>query len=427
MTLTHPKYRPRLIDDELKAYLDIFGAVCIEGPKWCGKTWTALNQANSALFIGDRSNNFQNKKIAENSTEVALAGDRPRLLDEWQEVPSLWDAVRFDVDMAEERGRFILTGSSTPNRKGVLHSGAGRIGTLRMHTMSLFESGDSSGKVSLRGLFDSVFAPCETGEASLKHLIDLTVRGGWPSCMEQGAESANVLLRSYLNAVVDADVSSIDGIRRDSRKMRMLIKSIARNESTVASRETLRRDMMEYDKEGISHVTAAEYMDVLRRLFILEEQPAFNPNLRSSVNVGKSPKLHLADPALSIAALEATPEKLLNDLRTYGLMFEAMCERDLRVYAQSNRGKLSHYRDSAGREIDAIVEMPDGRWGAFEIKLGTNEIDGAATKLIKMKDIIESEPNVKPPAVLGVICGLSSYAYRRDDGVYVIPILALRD
>jgi len=426
MPLTKDGYRKRIIDDQIINNLRIFGAICIEGPKWCGKTWTALNHANSACFIASPENNFQYRTMARLSPDLVLKGEMPRLLDEWQEVASLWDAVRFAVDQKPERGQFILTGSATPNRKGILHSGTGRITKIRMRPMSLFESEDSEGSISLMSLFTESLKPVRTGRVSLDQLIGLTVRGGWPGSIGIEVKSAVELPKAYLRNVIEEDVSGIDGVKRDTRKMQLLLRSLARNESTFVSNRTLTRDMLDQEGETIDVDTVAEYINILNRLFILEDQCAFNPNLRSSIRVGKSPKRHFVDPSLAIAALGATHERILNDLHTYGFMFEAMCVRDLRIYAESFGAKLFHYRDDAGREIDAVIELPDGRWGAFEIKLGTDNIDKAAKDLRAIAATMQADPHAKAPEILCVICGLSDFAYTREDGVMVVPITALK-
>ena len=399
------------------------GAVCIEGPKWCGKTWTALNHANSTFDLSDPTRNFQNKTLAETEVESALRGDSPHHIDEWQEVPRIWDAVRTEVDKGHQKGRFILTGSSTPERKGVMHSGTGRIGTIRMHTMSLLESRDSSGVASISSLFRQDMKTVTVKDVDLRQLIDLTVRGGWPEALTMSVDGAMLLLRSYLNSIRDEDFTKIDGVSRDGDKIRRCINSLSRNESTVVSNKTIIRDIKEYDDDVIDDDTLSDYLKILKRMFITEDQFAFNPGLRSSYRVGKSPKRHLADPSLSIAAIEATPESLFDDLETYGFMFESMCERDLRIYAQCLRGRVGHYRDGRGNEIDAIIELANGHWGAFEIKLGMNQVDEAAEKLLKMNE--KFQDSRRPPDFLCVLVGLSSYAYRREDGVYVVPITAL--
>ncbi|MBO5178062.1 MAG: ATP-binding protein [Lachnospiraceae bacterium] len=422
--LTPKNYKERLIDNKIAEYMNSFGAVCVEGPKWCGKTWTSLNHAKSVSYIGSPVNNFQNRVMAELSPELVLQGELPRLIDEWQEVPAIWDAVRFEVDKEPGKGKYILTSSSTPKRKGILHSGAGRIGRIRMKTMSLYETGDSSGSISLMGLFEEKLQPVVTGDVKLEDLIYFVVRGGWPGNLGIDISLAKNLPVEYLKAVVEDDMYSTDGIKRDSRKVRSLLHSLGRNESTIVSNSTLRKDMAAYDETEIDSNTIAEYLDVFNRLFLLEEQPAFAPNLRSSRRVLKSPKRHFTDVSLAVAALEATPEMLLGDLHTFGFLFEALCEHDLCLYAEANGGQLFHYRDEKDNEIDAVIELPDGRWGAFEIKLGANQIDAAAKDLLKMKEIMVKEGTA--PVVLCVVCGMTNMAYTREDGVLVVPITALR-
>ncbi len=418
-------YRPRLIDGRVEEYLSAFGAVCIEGPKWCGKTWTSSYHCASEVYIGDPANNFQNRQLAELSPDLVLDGEAPRLIDEWQEVPPLWDAVRYRVDKTGRKGQFILTGSATPNHKGILHSGAGRIARLRMRPMSLFESGDSSGAVSLEALCRGELAPAATGEVELRRLIGLIIRGGWPGSLGLAPEQAALLPAAYLNAVIDDDVYRMDGIKRDSAKMRLLLRSLARNESTTATNKTLVRDIRAVDEEDIDPATVAAYLDIFRRFFITDDLPPFSAGIRSSVRVKQAEKRHFADPSLACALLRATPEVLLGDLETLGFLFEALCERDLRIYAEAFGAGLYHYQDYRNQEIDAVVELPDGSWSAFEIKLGANQIDGAATKLLEIRRRFEADPKGRPPAALCVICGLSSAAYRRPDGVFVVPITAL--
>ena len=420
------EYRPRIIDRQVDEYLSAFGAVCIEGPKWCGKTWTSAFHSKSEIYIGDPAGNFQNRQLAELSPELVLEGDTPRLIDEWQEVPPLWDAVRYKVDQTHQKGQFILTGSATPNHKGILHSGAGRIGRLRMRPMSLYESGDSSGKVSLHDLCHGELNPAMTGEVSLKKLIDLIIRGGWPGSIGLSAEQASLLPIEYLNAVIDDDVYRIDGIKRDTTKIRLLLRSLARNESTTVTNKTLVRDIKTIDDEDIDSDTVSSYLDIFKRLFLTDNQPPFSIGIRSSVRIKQAEKRHFSDPSLACALLRATPESLLNDLETLGFMFEALCERDLKIYAESFGANLYHYQDYRNQEIDAIIELPEGNWCAFEIKLGASQIDAAAANLLTIKKQFEEDPKGKPPAVLCVICGMSNAAYRRPDGVFVVPITALK-
>ena len=419
-------YRPRLIDRQVCEYLSTFGAVCIEGPKWCGKTWTASFHAKSEIYIGNPANNFQNRQLAELSPALVLEGEPPRLIDEWQEVPPLWDAVRYHVDQSGKKGQFILTGSATPNHKGILHSGAGRIAKLRMRPMSLYESGDSCGKVSLEKLCHGELDAALTGEVDLKNLIELIIRGGWPGSIGLPIERAALLPTEYLNAVVDDDVYRIDGVKRDTSKMRLLLRSLARNESATVTNKTLKNDVKSMDDEDIDANTVASYLDIFKRLFITDNQPPFSANIRSSVRLKQAEKRHFADPSLACALLKATPSGLLGDLETLGFLFEALCERDLRIYAESFGASLYHYQDYKNQEIDAVIELPDGQWSAFEIKLGANQIDTAAASLLEIKRQIEEEPKGKPPVALCVLCGMSNATYQRPDGVYVVPITALR-
>ena len=420
------QYRPRVIDKTVEQYLATFGAVCIEGPKWCGKTWTSSFHCNSEIMIGDPTNNFQNRSLAEISPELVLNGETPRLIDEWQEVPSLWDAVRHIVDQRAQKGQFILTGSATPARKGILHSGAGRIGKLRMRPMSLFESGDSTGSVSLQELCFGKMKPAMTGEVELIKLAKLIIRGGWPANINTSDENASLLPDNYLNAVLDDDLFRIDGVKRDAGKMRLLLRSLARNESTTATNRTLKNDIREVDDADIDINTVTSYLDIFERLFLTDNQPPFALNIRSKARIKKAKKRHLADPSLACALLKATPEKLIGDLATFGFMFEALCERDLKIYAETFGANLYHYQDYANREFDAVIELADGKWCAFEIKLGANRIDEAAANLIKIRDTITEGGGVTP-SVLCVICGMSNAAYQRPDGVFVVPVTALKN
>ena len=425
--MDNDKYRPRLVDSKIEEYLKTFGAVCVEGAKWCGKTWTSAYHSSSQIMIGSPENNFQNRKLAELSPSLVLEGEVPRLIDEWQEVPPLWDAVRYEVDKRAEKGQFILTGSATPNHKGIMHSGAGRIAKLRMRPMSLYESGDSSGAVSLTDIFNGTVKPAMTGEVDVRKLFELIVRGGWPGNLDVPIQQAILLPGEYLNAVIDDDVFRIDGIKRDTKKMRLLLRSLARNESTTATNKKLKNDIREIDDEDINIDTVAEYLDIFSRLFITDNQPPFASNIRSSVRVKQAEKRHFADPSLACSVLGITPERMLGDLETAGFMFEALCERDLRIYAEADDAALYHYQDYAGKEIDAVVEFRNGEWIAFEIKLGANQIDAAAENLISIRDSIAEEKSGKPPKAMCVLCGMSNAVYQRTDGVYVVPITALKN
>lgn len=420
-------YKPRIVDNTIEQYLNSFGAVCIEGPKWCGKTWTSSHHSNSEIYIGDPAGNFQNRSLAQMSPDLVLDGTTPRLIDEWQEVPPLWDAVRYRVDQTGKKGQFILTGSATPNHKGIMHSGAGRIARIRMRPMSLYESGDSSGKVSLKELCGDAVSPVMTGEVNLKDLIGYIVRGGWPGNINMPVEQASLLPMQYIDAIIDDDIYRIDGIKRNKNKMKLLLRSLARNESTTATNISLARDIKELDDTDIDKDTVADYLDIFKRLFIIDNQMPFSANIRSSNRVKQAEKRHFCDPSIACALLNATPTALINDLQTLGFLFEALCERDLKIYAESFGASLYHYQDYDNREIDAVIELSDGEWCAFEIKLGANQIDAAAKSLLDINEKIKKDPKGRPAKILCVICGLSNAAYKRPDGVYVIPITALKN
>ena len=419
-------YMPRIIDRQVEEYLSAFGAVCIEGPKWCGKTWTSSYHSKSEIYIGDPAGNFQNRQLAELSPSLVLEGETPRLIDEWQEVPPLWDAVRYKVDQNPQKGQFILTGSATPNHKGILHSGAGRIARLRMRPMSLWESGDSSGKVSLENLCRGEQILTMTGEMDLHRLIEWIIRGGWPGSLGLPLELAARVPAEYLNAVIEDDVYRIDGIRRDTRKMHLLLRSLARNESTTVSNKTLMKDIKAADEEELDGNTVAAYLDIFKRLFITDNQPPFAVSVRSSVRVKQAEKRHFSDPSLACPLLHATPSSLLEDPETLGFLFDALCGRDLRIYGEVFGARLYHYQNYKNQEIDAVLELPDGQWCAFEIKLGANQIDAAAHNLLTIQKQISEDPKGKPPAILCVLCGMANAAYQRPDGVFVVPIGALK-
>lgn len=420
-------YKARIIDKKIDKYLSVFGAICIEGPKWCGKTWTSSYHSNSEIYIGDPSGNFQNRQLAQMSPSLVLEGETPRLIDEWQEVPPLWDAVRYKVDQIPKKGQFILTGSATPNHKGILHSGAGRIARIRMRTMSLYESGDSSGDVSLEDLCNGKLTPKMTGEVDLKNVIEFIIRGGWPASLGLPIESAALLPKEYLEAVLNDDIYRVDGVKRNTHKMRLLLRSLARNESTTVSNKTLKNDIKEIDDEDIDTATIADYLNILDRLFITDNQKPFSTKIRSSVRIKQSEKRHFCDPSLACALLNITPHMLLNDLETLGFLFESLCERDLKIYAESIDAHVYHYQDYKNREIDTIIELNDGRWCAIEIKLGANQIESAAENLKKIYKEMEKDPKSILPSAMIIVCGLSNAAYQREDGIYVVPLTALKD
>ena len=420
-------YKKRIADDKIEHYLKIFGAISIEGPKYCGKTWAGRYHSNSEILLhettGEKSNNVQ---LAKMSPNIVLEGDKPRLIDEWQEATNLWDEIRIDVDKTGLKGQYILTGSSTPNREGIAHSGAGRYGKVHLRTMSLYESGDSTGDISLEDLCNNKFKGKATGEVDLRNLARLIIRGGWPANLEYSAKDASDVIEEYINLIIDDDLYRLDGVNRDKHKVRLLLKSLARKESTTVSNMTLKKDINEKENEDIDIDTLASYLNALDKLFLLDNDEPFPTNVRSSVRVKQSKKRHFADPSIACSLLNIKEEnKLINDLETFGFLFEAMVERDLKIYADSFNAKCYHYQDYQDKEIDSVIELEDGEWCAFEIKLGANQIEKAANDLINLKNQIENE-NGKAPSVLCVICGLTNAAYQRPDGVYVVPITALK-
>lgn len=425
--LTREGYLPRLIDKKLHRNLKVFGAISLEGPKWCGKTWSALNHSNSVVYLNNPENDFQDKRYAKMDANIVLDREAPELLDEWQEVPGLWDAVRFRCDKDNEPGKYILTGSATPVSSQIHHSGAGRICRLNMYTMSLFETGDSCGAVSLKDLFAGKIKNQTIEKTSLQDLAYFIVRGGWPANLKLEANDAALVPKSYLNDVIMHDISSIDGISRNQEKMEMLIRSLARNESSVVSSRKLINDISDSslsEKEIIlGKNTITDYLDVLQKLYITDNILAYSSNYRSPEKVGVSVKRHFTDPSLAAAALGMSAENIIDDLNTFGLLFESLCLHDLRVYSDSIDGKLYHFRNnSSGLEVDAIIELANGDYGAIEIKLGTESEDKAAEKLLKF-----SEEMDRKPVFLAVVNGLGQTIMKRPDGVFVVPITALRD
>lgn len=421
-------YKKRIADKKIERYLKLFGAISIEGPKYCGKTWAGRYHSNSEILLhkttGETSNNVELAKISPN---IILEGDKPRLIDEWQEATNLWDEIRIDVDKTGLKGQYILTGSSTPNRKGIAHSGAGRYGKIQLRTMSLYESGDSTGDISLEKLCHNEFRGKATGEVDLRNLARLIIRGGWPANLDYSAKDASEAIEAYINLIIDDDLNRLDGIKRNKHKVRLLLKSLARNESTTASNMTLKKDINNVEHEDIDIDTLATYLDALDRLFLLDNDEPFSTNVRSSVRVKQSEKRHFADPSIACSILNIREEdKLINDLKIFGFLFEALVERDLKIYADSFNAKCYHYQDYQDKEIDCVIELENGEWCAFEIKLGAHQIDDVANELLNIKKQIEIE-NGKAPSVLCVICGLTNAAYQRPDGVYVLPITALKN
>ncbi len=424
--MSRADYKPRLVDHQVQDYLSALGAVVIEGPKWCGKTWTSSQASRSEFLLGSSEGNFQNKRLAELSPETVLVGETPRMLDEWQEVPLLWDAVRAEVDKRNLKGQFILTGSSTPNRKGILHSGAGRIGRIRMRPMSLYESGSSSGAVSLQAIISGGFSPVLNGEVHLLDLAAMVVRGGWPGNLSTPPETAGIVAKEYIKALLENDIRRVnEDSHLDVRKVHLLLRSLARNESTTSSIAVLKNDISGVDGENVDEDSLRNYMNVLSRLFLIDNQQPFAPAIRSSLRIKQSEKRHLADPSLACALLNLTAQGLINDLETFGFLFEALCVRDLRIYAEVFGAQLYHYQDYKNNEMDAVIEMPNEQWCGIEIKLGAKQIENAAHNLLRINDAI-IKAGGRGASCLLVVCGLSNAAYQRPDGVFVVPITMLK-
>ena len=417
-------YLPRIADALLAEAMAASGAVLIEGPKWCGKTRTAEEMAKSVLYMQDPDRRRQYLEIVAVQPSLLLEGDTPRLLDEWQIAPVLWDAARFMIDKRGKSGQFILTGSVNPNKESKpLHSGAGRISRMKMRTMSLFESKESSGEVSLRGLFDGMTDISGFSPLSLRDTVDVLVRGGWPASVREGSKKlAQKRVNDYVEVVINEDISEVDGVNKNPARVRNLMRSLARNVATAASIDTIRQDILVDDVE-LSPNTIALYINALRRLFVVEDLPAWNPKLRSKSAIRTSPTRHFTDPSIAAAVLRAGTDKLLSDFETLGFLFESMCVRDLRTYAEANDGEVFYYRDSSGLEIDAIVQLKDGRWGAMEVKLGAGRFDEAARNLMLLDKKIDPAKMAKP-SFLMILSG-TDIAYRRQDGILVVPLACL--
>lgn len=419
-------YRKRIIDIMLAKKLQAKGAVLIEGSKWCGKTTTAEEIAASKVMLArtDVKEHFAN--LLEIDTDAALKGDTPMLIDEWQTVPKLWDAVRYTVDHRRKMGQFILTGSAVPDKKAEQtreHSGTGRFAWLTMRPMTLFESGDSNGSVSLANLFTSPEKILEKSTLSLQDIAFLICRGGWPMAVGLPREVALEQAYDYYDAVTMEDVTKVDGVKRNSERVQRLMRSYARHQGTQASIATLREDLKNNASATLDDNTISSYLEALRKIFVVEDMTAWNPNLRSKTAIRTADTRYFVDPSIAVAALGIGPEDLMNDLNTMGLFFETMCVRDLRVYAQALDGKVYHYRDKSGLECDAVIHLRNGEYGLIEIKLGGKTlIDEGAKTLTSLSNQIDTT-RMKAPAFKMILIATGDYAYRRpEDGTYVVPI-----
>lgn len=422
--MPNKSYLPRLCDKELQKALQSSGAVLIEGAKWCGKTRTASMVSQSILYMQDPDTAASNKLLSDTKPSLLLKGETPRLIDEWQVAPVLWDAVRFEVDKRQDSGQFILTGSAVPSDNVTAHTGTGRISRLRMRTMSLYESLESNGSVSIRELFAGKNEIDGVSTLTIEQIAFLICRGGWPASVNATGDPALRMSIDYVEAVINLDISRIDEVEKNPELVRLLLRSLARNISTLATYTTLKADIEATDA-SLSEKTMSSYINALRRIFVVEDLPAWAPSLRSKTAIRTSNKRHFVDPSIATAVLRTNPDGILKDFEYFGFLFEALCTRDIRVYAQANDGDVFHYRDKSGLEADLIIRLRNGQWAAIEVKLGNKQIEEAAQNLLKLKARID-EDRMNDAAFLMIITG-GQYAYRRNDGVFVVPIGCLRD
>ncbi len=426
MSLKRDGYNDRLIDDKITRYLNIFGAISITGPKWCGKTWTSLNHANSATYLTEKGP----RDLAKMDPKYIFTEERPQLIDEWQLVPSIWDSVRHECDRDKEKGKFILTGSTSLKQEvkeeEIFHSGTGRIAPMKMYPMSLYESGDSTGDVSITSMLEGKVVPKYIRKVELEELAKLIIRGGWPENIEINENDIGLIPKIYLETVINEDINERKTTKRNSNKMRMLIRSLSRNESSIAGNNTIVKDISDFEtSEDIiqSRNTVAEYISVLDNLHLINNQDAFDVNYRSSKRVGKSPKRHLVDPSLACASLDLSVQKLMYDLNTFGFMFESLVARDLTIYMDSLDGHLFHFRDNeSSDEIDAILEFSDGSYAAIEVKLSSYSIEEAKNNLLKFYENVS-----KKPKFMCIIVGhYEAVVQDEETGIYILPITSLK-
>jgi predicted AAA+ superfamily ATPase len=422
--MSEKSYLSRLCDAELQEALQSAGAVLIEGAKWCGKTRSASNASHSILYMQEPDSADANKALADTKPSLLLKGDTPRLIDEWQVAPVLWDAVRFEVDRRQEIGQFILTGSAVPTDNATAHTGTGRISRMMMRPMSLFESLESTGSVSLHQLFEGKLDIEGVSNLTIERIAYVICRGGWPASIKLQGASALRMARDYVEAVINYDVSRVDEVEKNPDRVRLLLRSLARNVGTLASFHTIKADMEATDIT-LSEKSISMYINALRRIFVVEDLPAWSPSLRSKTAIRTSVKRHFVDPSIATAVMRTNPEGILKDFEFFGFLFEALCTRDVRVYAQANDGDVFHYRDKSGLESDLVVRLRNGQWAAIEVKLGNKQIEEAAQNLLKLKARID-ETKMGKAAFLMIITG-GQYAYRRQDGVLVVPIGCLKN
>lgn len=422
------EYRKRIADSILQEKLESKGAVLIEGPKWCGKTTTAAQKAASILRMDNPTDREQNMQLAKLNPLRLLRGEVPRLIDEWQLAPTLWDTVRYEVDQRGLMGQFILTGSAVPpDTDEISHSGTGRFTWLLMRPMTLYESGESSGEVSLKALFDGSRPVDGENALDINRLAFLICRGGWPQAVDLGEKAALRQAFDYYDAVVKSDINRVDGISKNPDRVKRIMRSFARNQGTQVAATVIANDILANDTSEVNEDTVHSYLNALRKIFVVEDMQAWNPNLRSKAAIRTTDTRYYVDPSIAVASLAVGPEDLLGDLRTFGLLFETLCVRDLRVFAESLDGTVYHYRDSSGLECDAVVHLRNGMYGLVEIKLGGEDlIEEGAKSLLKLRKVLDTE-KMREPSFLMVLVGVGKYAYERDDGVLVVPVGCLKN
>ena len=419
-------YLPRITDKLLDERLKAKGAILIEGPKWCGKTTSAKEFAKSFIAMDEPDKTKQYKQMAELNPSVLLEGETPRLVDEWQLAPNLWNAVRYEVDKRDDFGQFILTGSAVPAEfDASMHSGTGRISRLYMRTMSLYESKDSDGAISLSNLFDDKEISC-ANHKTLDDIAFLICRGGWPISIKLEGKASLFQAIDYFDSVVKNDISRVDSVKRDIEKAKSLLRSYARHVGSQAPLETIRKDMLANQADTFDQVTLYSYIDALKKIFVIEDAPAWNPNIRSKTVIRSTDTRYFIDPSIATAALGIGPKDLTQDLNTMGFLFENLAVRDLRIYSELLDGSVYHYRDKSGLECDAVIHLRNGSYGLVEIKLGGDKlIEEGAETLKTLSDLIDTN-SMKKPSFMMVLCAQAPFAYKRNDGVYVVPITSLR-
>ena len=418
------KYLPRIVDKEIDELMEIMGAVLIEGCKWCGKSTTGLYHAKSVIEFQNPDRKQEYDNIRNTKPSLFLNGEKPRMFDEWQMYPVVWDSVRTDVDHTGLKGQYILTGSVKPSEGETMHTGTGRISRVLMRPMSLFESKESTGEVS----FSDILAGKDisgVSKLSLEDIASIIVRGGWPASISIKSDAKYRIAKEYVKSLIHEEVRSVDGVERNTEKMQNVLRSLARNISTQVSNSTIEADIRNNFDDDISRPTLTDYLNTLEKLFVIEDVKATNLNLRSKYALRTKPKKYFVDPSIATAILDLKPMDLINDLNTFGFMFESLCIRDLKIYTESLGGDVTFYRDEKGFEVDAILRMPSGKWGAIEIKLGAGYIDEAANNLLKFKEHVDIKKCGEPSFLL-VLTG-SNYSYKRDDGVYVVSIGTLKN